>query len=149
MFPENINEFLNKTHSTGLRDWIAANRSWIAASIKRKEEGDLGNYPIIPWIATYNQNSTETIKRVLDLRRRRILKEAEQKRNKRKFNRLKLNKIMTKNKINKYFPQKKQNNRYKYRKTDYQINKQLENEPRQKERRRQSTTNKQTTLNFP
>ena len=40
---------------------------------------------------------------------------------------------MTKNKINKYFPQKKQNNRYKYRKTDYQINKQLENEPHQKE----------------
>ena len=79
LFPGDINAFIKNNNSRGLSDWILGNKGWIAASIKRRENGDLGSIPIIDWVATEETNDADKINRVKENRRQQVLVEEERK----------------------------------------------------------------------
>ena len=47
LFPGDTNAFIKNNNSQSISDWILGNKGWIAASIKRREKGDLGSILII------------------------------------------------------------------------------------------------------
>ena len=55
------------------------NKGWIAASMKRLEDGDLGNAPILPWLSQEEINPPDCIKRIKFFRRQNILRAYERK----------------------------------------------------------------------
>ena len=149
LFPDDTNAFIEKNNSRSLSDWILGNKGWITASIQRKKDGDLGSCPILPWIATKKTNDKAKIKKVRENRRRRIIieeeradkKKAERKR-KREAKKLKFDPKSKEPTVKHHFTTKKTNP-----KTKHTAKKHLENEPRQKKRRRKNETKtKQTKL---
>ena len=82
LFPEDTTTFIKKNNSKTLSDWILSNKGWIAASIKRLKDGDIGSHPIINWIGTAESNDNEKLKRVRENRRKQILIEQEREENK-------------------------------------------------------------------
>ena len=139
LFPEDTSNFIKKNNSKTLSDWILRNKGWIAASIKRLKDGDIGSHPIMDWIGTAETNDNEKLRRVRENRRRQILLEQEREENKKaerkkKRREKKLNPHSTTND-----PSIKQH--YKVvqktkRKTKHTIQKRLENDSRKKERQR-------------
>ena len=79
LFPGDTNAFIKNNNSRSISDWILGNKGWIAASIKRREKGDLESIPIIDWVATEETNDADKINRVKENRRRQVLVEEERK----------------------------------------------------------------------
>ena len=79
LFPDDTNTFIKKNNSREISDWILGNKGWIAASIQRKEKGDLGSIPIIDWIFTKKTNTKEQLQKVRENRRRQVIIEQERK----------------------------------------------------------------------
>ena len=139
--------------SRSISDWILGNKGWIAASIKRREKGDLGSIPIIDWVATEDKtNDAEKINRVKENRRRQVLVEEERKeqkkakqRQKRQSKKAKTNQNKNKPTVKSHFKTVKK----KQRKLKHVTKKRLENEPRQKKRKRNETKDKTQPKLFP
>ena len=60
------------------------NNGWIAASIKRKESGNLGSGPLLPWLGLHDDNTEEVLKIIRENRRRQVLIEEARKAAKKK-----------------------------------------------------------------
>ena len=149
LFPEDTTTFIKKNNSKNLSDWILSNKGWIAASIKRLNDGDNGSHPIIDWIGTAESNNSETLKRVRENRRKQILIEQEREENKKaerkKKRREKKQKLTspTDTPITQHYKVVHKTKR----KAKHNVKKKLENDSRKKERRREKTKKtKQTKL---
>ena len=152
LFPGDINAFIKNNNSRGLSDWILGNKGWIAASIKRREKGDLGSIPIIDWVATEETNDADKINRVKENRRRQVLVEEERKERKKAKQRQKRQNKKSKTNQNKNEPTVKSHFKTvkkKQRKLKHVTKKRLENEPRQKKRKRNETKDKTQPKLFP
>ena len=142
LFPEDTNKFIKNNNSKTLSDWIRSNKGWIAASIKRLKDGDLGSYPIMDWIGTAETNDNEKLKRVRENRRKQILLEQEREENrkaarkkKRREKKLRLNSNSKDKPITKHYKVVQKTKR----KAKHTVKKNLENDSRKKERRRKQT----------
>ena len=137
LFPDNTEEFIHKTSSSGLRDWILSNRGWIAASMKRRKDGDSGPIPIINWLANHEGNTQAILKQVRENRRRRILREQDRKEREQAAKKRKeqQNNPDKRHRLTTYF--KSTGKTKTKRTTKYKVMKQHENDSRKKERRRE------------
>ena len=138
LFPGDTNAFIKNINSWSISDWILGNKGWIAASIKRREKGDLGSIPIIDWVATEETNDAEKINRVKENRRQQVIVEEERKEQKkaeqrRKQQNKKSNKNQNSNEptVKKHF----KTVRNKKQKLKHITKKRLENKPGQKKRK--------------
>ena len=84
LFPDDHDEFINKSSSRVLKEWIRMNNGWIAASIQRRESGNLGSGPLLSWLGLHDKNTEEVMKIIRENRRRQVVIEEARKEAKKK-----------------------------------------------------------------
>merc|ERR1712086_397129 len=108
LFPDNFDDFLNKSSARGLKEWIRMNNGWITASIKRRESGNLGTGPLLPWLGLNDKNTEEVLTIIRENRRRQVLIEEARKEAKKKERRKKRREnMMTQKPTSKHMSKKK------------------------------------------
>merc|ERR1712086_957601 len=147
LFPDNFDDFLNKSSARGLKEWIRMNNGWIAASIKRRESGNLGTGPLLPWLGLDDKNTEEVLTIIRENRRRQVLLEEARKEAKKKERRKKRRENMitqkpkSKNNMKSHFkvlPKRKRDDKAKSKNaTKHMSKKKFQNNKRIHEKRKQ------------
>jgi hypothetical protein len=146
LFPDNFDQFIDKSSARGLKEWMRMNNGWIAASIKRRESGNLGTGPLLPWLDLHDGNTEEVMTIIRENRRRQVILEEARKEAKKKARRKKRREnMMTKkpqstNNMKNHFkvlPKKKRDNKAKSKnETKHLSKKKFQNDKRRHEKRK-------------